>query len=135
MRPLAFACLVAIVVFGACAESGPTDADYLEGREVYGTCAACHGGNGQGGAGPALAMVRETFPDCADHVKWVSLGSKRWKDTVGTTYGAASKPIEGVMPEFGESLTADQLKQIALYERVRFGEADLDSEKEACGLD
>lgn len=135
MRPLPVALVVAGLVFAACADAGPTDADYLEGRAVYGSCAACHGGNGQGGAGPALENVRETFPDCADHVRWVTLGSERWKETVSETYGATSKPINGVMPEFGKSLTPDQLRQIALYERVRFGAADLDAEKAECGLD
>jgi mono/diheme cytochrome c family protein len=123
------------LVFGACADAGPTDADYLEGRSVYGTCAACHGGNVQGGAGPSLENVRETFPDCADHVRWVSLGSKRWKETVGPTYGRQANTINGAMPDFGESLTPEQLKQIALYERVRFGDAELETEKGACGLD
>lgn len=133
MRPLIAWLLVSLVV-GACADSGPTDADYLEGRAVYGTCAACHGGDGQGGAGPALTTVRETFPDCSDHVRWVSLGSRQWQDTVGPSYGAQENPIEGVMPAFGDSLTDEQLKQIALYERVRFGGADLENEKSSCGL-
>jgi mono/diheme cytochrome c family protein len=122
------------LLLGACAGSGPTDTDYLEGRSVYGTCAACHGGDGQGGVGPPLAGVRETFPDCTEHIRWVTFGSQRWKDEVGPTYGAQDKPIDAVMPEFGTSLTSDQAKQIALYERVRFGGADLESEKVACGL-
>jgi mono/diheme cytochrome c family protein len=134
LRPLVFAWVLVGLIFGACAESGPTDADYVEGRSVYGTCAACHGRTGEGGAGPSLESVRETFPDCADHVRWVSLGSQRWKDTVGPTYGAQARPINGAMPEFGKSLTPDQLKQIAVYERVRFGGADLETEKASCGV-
>jgi hypothetical protein len=130
----AIAWLLVGLVLGACVDSGPTDADYLEGRSVYGTCAACHGGDGQGGAGPALATVRETFPDCSEHIRWVTLGSQRWKDEIGPTYGTQGKPIDAVMPEFGASLTPEQLRQIALYERVRFGGADLATEKAACGL-
>lgn len=134
MTRRSIAWLLVGLVLGACVESGPTDTDYLEGRSVYGTCAACHGGDGEGGVGPSLLGVRETFPDCDDHVRWVTLGSERWKDEVGPTYGTQAKPIDQVMPEFGTSLTPVQLKQIALYERVRFGEADLESEKAACGL-
>ena len=101
---------------------------------MFGTCAACHGKDGKGGAGPALATVRETFPDCADQQKWITLGSEGWKNEVGDTYGAQGKAITTVMPAFGESLSPEQIKQIALYERVRFGGADLASEKTACGL-
>lgn len=134
MRSVAIVWLLVGLVAGACAGNGPTDADYLEGRSIYSTCATCHGGDGQGGAGPALATVRETFPDCTEHIRWVTLGSQRWKDEIGATYGAQGKPIDAVMPEFGASLTPEQLKQIALYERVRFGGADLETEKAACGL-
>lgn len=101
---------------------------------MYATCGACHGKQGEGGAGPALAGVLETFPDCQDQQRWISLGSARWKEEVGETYGATDKPVAGAMPSFEESLTAEQVRQIALYERVRFGGVDLETEKEACGL-
>lgn len=119
----------------ACTGSGtPADPDYRAGRDVFSTCASCHGKQGEGGVGPALTTVLETFPDCSEHQLWIQLGSERWKAEVGSTYGAANTPVEKVMPEFGTSLTPDQLKQTALYERVRFGGADLATEKEACGL-
>lgn len=117
-----------------CAGAGPSDSDYLEGRDIYATCAACHGKQGEGGAGPALTDVLVTFPDCQEQQRWISLGSARWKEEVGETYGATDKPIAGAMPSFEESLTANQVRQAALYERVRFGGLDLETEKEACGL-
>jgi mono/diheme cytochrome c family protein len=129
---------VSILCLGAalsgCAEASPSDPDYSEGREVYATCAACHGKQGEGGAGPALNDVLITFPDCQDQQRWISLGSAGWKEEVGDTYGATDRPINGAMPRFEESLTSDQIRQAALYERVRFGGVDLETEKEACGL-
>jgi mono/diheme cytochrome c family protein len=118
----------------SCGQAGPSDPDYIEGRTIYRTCAACHGKEGEGGVGPGLAGVLETFPDCADHKQWVALGSAGWKAAVGDTYGATGKPISGAMPNFEASLTPEQIEQAALYERVRFGGADLEVEKGACGL-
>jgi mono/diheme cytochrome c family protein len=92
------------------------------GREVYGrVCSACHGPTGEGGAGPALVGLLETFPACEQHILWVELGSNRWKEEVGPAYGATDKEVTGVMPSFQESLTADEIAQVAAYERVRFG--------------
>lgn len=53
---------------------------------------------------------------------------------MGETYGATDKPVVGAMPSFEESITAEQVRQVALYERVRFGGMELETEKEACGL-
>lgn len=130
---------IAVVVIGilatACVDAGPNDVDYRAGREIFGTCAACHGKQGEGGAGPALTNVLVTFPDCDTHRKWVGLGSARWKEEVGPTYGSANSEIKGAMPAFAASLTPEQIQQVALYERVRFGESDLGTERTACGLD
>lgn len=119
----------------SCVDAGPDDADYLAGRDIFGTCATCHGSQGEGGAGPALTSVLETFPTCDEHQQWVKLGSVRWKEEVGDTYGATDQVVDGAMPSFAESLTPEEIQQIVVYERVRFGEADLASEKAACGLD
>lgn len=105
----------------------------MGGREVYPTCAACHGADGSGGAGPNLANVRETFPDCETHVQWIRLGSEGWKNEVGATYGAQNVPVDRVMPSFG-TLDETTLRRVAMYERVRFGGGDPDSERAACGL-
>lgn len=103
------------------------------GGDLYVSCVACHGKQGEGGVGPPLADVRVTFPDCATHVEWVRLGSVRWKEEVGPTYGSADRRIEGNMPSF-DDLTDVQLRQIAFYERVRFGAAEPEGERTACGL-
>lgn len=103
------------------------------GGEVYATCAACHGKTGGGSVGPALADVLLTFPDCETHIQWIRLGSEAWKAEMGPTYGASDLPIDRVMPSF-ESLGDEALRRIAMYERVRFGGGDLESERSACGL-
>jgi hypothetical protein len=78
--------------------------------------------------------VLTTFPQCADHRRWIALGSEGWRDEVGDTYGATDEPVDGGMPAFGDELSLERIQQAALYERVRFGGADLLSEKAACGL-
>lgn len=103
------------------------------GRAVYPTCGACHGTTGTGGAGPALTDVLATFPDCETHVQWIRLGSERWKAEVGPTYGASDAPVDQVMPSF-DSLDETTIRQVAMYERVRFGGGDPDEQRSACGL-
>ncbi|HSJ36010.1 MAG TPA: cytochrome c [Acidimicrobiia bacterium] len=117
--------LALAVVLAACAGPATADDDPLTvGRDVYGRiCASCHGPTGEGGAGPDLSGVLETFPTCEQHILWVELGSNRWKEEVGPTYGATDKEVSGVMPSFQESLTAEEIAQVAAYERVRFGGA------------
>lgn len=121
-----------IVTVSAC-QSAPSDPDMAGGREVFATCAACHGKSGEGGVGPALAGVLVTFPDCETHMQWIRLGSERWKAEIGETYGTANEPIDKVMPSF-ESLDPLALRQIAMYERVRFGGGEIEAERAACGL-
>jgi mono/diheme cytochrome c family protein len=104
------------------------------GRVVFRTCTSCHGRQGEGGVGPALNDVLVTFPDCATHIRWVELGSEGWRREVGPTYGAQAKPAAGQMPAFG-GLTEPELRQIAYYQRVRFGGAEPDEARRACGLD
>ena len=66
------------------------------GQEVYAgaaACAGCHGGGGGGGVGPAFTggALYTTFPTCADHAKWIQLGSAGWQAEVGPTYGAETQ--------------------------------------------
>lgn len=99
-------------------------------------CSGCHGDNGQGGAGPTFAggAVLATFPSCADHVQWVQLGSTGWQDQVGPEYGAQGKISQGGMPNFGGSLSDEDLRSVITFERVRFGGADLNETLVDCGL-
>ena len=99
-------------------------------------CNGCHGDNGQGGVGPAFAggAVLATFPTCADHVQWVQLGSVGWQAQIGTKYGAQGTLSQGGMPNFGDSLNDEDLRSVIVFERVRFGGADLDQTLADCGL-
>lgn len=101
------------------------------GREIYATCAACHGKAGEGGVGRPLGAVLATFPDCSDHIEWIRLGTEQWKAQHGSTL--VGREIEGVMPAF-DTLSEEELGRIAMYERVRFGGGDLEEQRAACGL-
>jgi mono/diheme cytochrome c family protein len=109
------------------------------GQELYtagAQCVACHGANGQGGTGPALAggAVLVTWPTCDDHIKWITLGSDGWSVAVGSTYGAEAKPVQGGMPSFEAGLSDEELRAVAAFERIRFGGAPADETLIACGL-
>jgi mono/diheme cytochrome c family protein len=132
------AAVLLIAVLSACSEAtappelGP---DLDTGRNVYSTrCAICHGGNGQGGSGPSLAEVLATFGDCADQIEWIGLGSNRYMEEVGPTYGDNDKEITGVMPQFSGALTESEIAQVAAFERQQFGGADEETALADCGL-
>ncbi|MDX1448712.1 MAG: hypothetical protein R3246_06565 [Acidimicrobiia bacterium] len=74
-----------------------------------------------------------TFPDCETHVRWITLGSEGWKAEVGPTYGANDAEIDQVMPGFAQ-LDETAIRQVAMYERVRFGGGDPDTVRQDCGL-
>ncbi len=116
---------------------GGSQTDFVAiGSSVYATCAACHGAAGQGGSGPALSggAVLATFSSCTDHVTWVSLGSAGWTAQFGNTYGDANKPVVGGMQAWGESLSAEEIASVVLYERVAFGGEPLETAINDCGL-
>ena len=130
---------LAAALLAACASGGTAGQalgpDLDAGRQVFGrVCASCHGGNGEGGAGPALASVIETFGDCEDHIRWVTVGSERHKEELGPTFGDAGKEITGIMPSFESVLTATEIAQVAAFERHRFGGADPEVAQTECGL-
>jgi mono/diheme cytochrome c family protein len=121
------------VVLAGCGDADPNP--LAEGIRVYGrVCAACHGDTGQGGIGPALAEVVTDFPSCDDHIEWVTGGSDGWKADRGDTFGATDKPVEGGMPAFGASLSAEEIASVAAYERHRHGGQDLETVLEECGV-
>jgi mono/diheme cytochrome c family protein len=126
------AALLAACGGSAASEPGPIDV----GRDVYGSvCSACHGEVGQGGTGPELGTVAETFPSCNDHLRWVTLGSERWSAEVGDTYGATDKPVVGGMPENGETLTDEEIAAVVVFERVRYGGLELVEAATDCGME
>lgn len=97
------------------------------GAQIYRSagCSACHGGAGEGGAGPALAgeEVEKTFPDPEGHIDWVKSGS------IGTPatpmpYGdpgreGGQRTSRGGMPGFGSRLTQAEIEAVVQYERER----------------
>ncbi len=115
--------LFAGLALAACG-SGSSGGDGLDqGRAVYGSvCSTCHGADGVGGdLAPSLAEVTATFPDCTEHIRWITLGTDGWKTEVGPTYGADAREVTRVMPGFGGSLSPEEIAQVAAFERVRYG--------------
>ena len=125
--------LAAVVFLVAC--GGGEDDPIAEGRRLYlQHCTACHGDFGEGGVGRPLFDVVEVFPSCDDQVTWITLGSENWLEQVGPTYGAGSRVPEGVMPAFAETLTSEQVKVVAAYERADFGGATEAGAFASCGV-
>lgn len=124
-----------LVLLAAC--GGQTSPDPLrQGRSIYAdTCSVCHGSSGQGGVGPALGQVVATWPDCADQVEWIGLGSDGWKARHGDTYGATGKPVKGGMPAQGDSLTVAEQRLVAAFERVSYGGMARDDALAACEVE
>jgi len=119
-----------VLLFTACGGTTsvqPGDADRLVklGGQIFHSegCVNCHGEMGEGVTAPALrgGSVLVTFPACADQLRWVSLGSARWKRDVGPSYGAQSKLVTGGMPGFGSRLDTEQLESVVSFTRVEFG--------------
>jgi len=129
---IAVACAVLLMGCGGGTTSG---SPLAQGRDVYGAqCSACHGSRGEGGTGPSLREVTSTFPSCADHIEWVTLGSDRWKDEHGDTRGATATPVEGGMPSHENILSADEIALVAAFERVTYGGEVEDVTLDACGV-
>jgi mono/diheme cytochrome c family protein len=93
------------------------------GAATYNTCAACHGGQGEGGVGPQLSggKVLQTFPKFADQLYWVMEGTQGFQQQGLTTYGTGvKKPLGGGnMPAWGDALTADKLIGVVRHEREK----------------
>ena len=98
-------------------EAGPL----TTGATVYTSCASCHGATGGGGVGPQLnaGAVVAAFPDPAEQVRWVMLGTAGYKQEGTATYGADQKPVGGlgVMPAQIDGLTAAELLAVVRHER------------------
>lgn len=126
---------VMVVIAVSCGPGSATSESLRAGRGVYGDrCSACHGNRGQGGVGPSLSDVLETWPDCVDQQEWIALGSERWKTEYGPTYGANDVLVTKVMPEHANTLTPDEIAAVAAFERVEYGGGDQATELEGCGV-
>jgi len=111
--------------------------NFSAGAAVYtAACAVCHGANGGGGAGPAMAggAVLAAFPvdACSPQIEWIALGSSDWPDA---TYGANATPVAGGMPGFEGQLSEAEIAQVVLYERVEFGGLDVEAAEAECGFE
>jgi mono/diheme cytochrome c family protein len=103
---LPVAAVISVGVAGACgsadrANGNAPPSELQEGRDIYRSrCASCHGGNGGGGVGPALAggRVVARYPDIADNIAVIRDGS-------------------GSMPSFGGVLTPAEIDAVARYAR------------------
>jgi mono/diheme cytochrome c family protein len=109
------------------------------GQQVYSgaaACAGCHGANGGGGVGPSFigGALYKTFPTCADHAKWIQLGSAGWQAEVGAAYGAEDTISIGGMPGFQGKLTEEELMAVVVFERVVFGGGNTEEVLIDCGL-
>jgi hypothetical protein len=80
-----------------------------------------------------LTEVIQTFPDCADHKLWVTLGSMEWENQFGPVYGATDKEITAIMPSFENVLTEAEIAQVASYERFQFGGLSAPDAVAGCG--
>jgi cytochrome c2 len=128
--------LVVAVIISACGGASGPRSPLDEGRSIYGNvCSACHGSRGDGGTGPSLRDVIATFPSCSDHIEWVTLGSKRWKDVHGDTYGAPGKRVEGGMPSHEASLEPEEIARVVAFERITYGGGTEDEVVADCGVE
>ncbi len=130
------AAVVAVVALVAAGCGSPRSEFAAEGRDLYtaNACSTCHGGRGQGGVGPSLASVTETFPSCSAQIEWVRLGSEGWLQQRGDTYGSTAKSISGGMPGFGGQLSDTELATVVAYERAEFGGVEEAAAQRDCGL-
>lgn len=123
-------------------EQGPTGL-VGEGAEIFSAnCAQCHGAGGAGqNTGPQLSEgeVLLTFPadpdglGLAQQIEWVVKGTN--DIGVGVPYGAPDRPGGGhvggwfsgaPMPGFADTLAAEEILAVVLYERVTHGLSESD---------
>jgi mono/diheme cytochrome c family protein len=105
------------------------DGPLVVGDEVYNGkgCSGCHGATGAG-AGSIPALVGDTaptevFPRPVDQVAWIALGSDGWQQA-GLDTLPNGTAVNGGMPAWADSLTAEELMAVTLHTRATFnGEA------------
>lgn len=107
------------------------------GAEVYGGCASCHGGAGEGGVGYAFSggEVLLTFPHIEDMLRFVYAGTGAYEAAGVQVYGNPDRPggghvtkARGVMPAqgatYGGGLTQYEILAVVCHERYTLGGAD-----------
>ena len=98
----AAAAIVFVIMLFAAGSGGGGSAS--AGAQIFSAnCARCHGVDGGGGLGPALAnVVAEKYPDIEDQIGVVTGG-------------------KGTMPAFGNELTKEQIREVVEYTRTELG--------------
>ena len=111
------------------------------GGEVYGSCASCHGGGGDGGVGYAFTggEVLATFPNIEDQLRFVYFGTSGYNIAGVDIYGSPDREggahvtgEKGPMPAQGEeaggSLHDYEILSVVCHERYALGGADAGGE-------
>lgn len=119
-----------------------------EGELIYGNCASCHGGAGQGGVGYAFTdgEVVQTFPNIEDQLRFVYWGTANYALAGIEVYGNPDREggahITGALPggmpaqgaDAGGALTDYEILGVVCHERYSLGGAseiaDFDAEFE-----
>ncbi|MEA2844144.1 MAG: hypothetical protein QOJ69_1815 [Actinomycetota bacterium] len=114
--------LWAVIYLGAFVEQSAAGGARTGAQIFAASCVTCHGAQGQGGVGPALAggEVTKTFPDAAAQIEFVTKGSSAIK---GQPYGDPARPggqhvaATGGMPAWGSQLTTAEIEAVVQFER------------------
>ncbi len=114
--------LWAIIYMGAFAEQSSAGGERTGAQVFAASCVTCHGAQGQGGVGPALAGGEgvKTFPDAAAQIEFVKTGSSAIK---GQPYGDPGRPggqrvaATGGMPAWSGQLTDAEIEAVVAFER------------------
>jgi mono/diheme cytochrome c family protein len=107
------------------------------GAEVYGGCASCHGGSGEGGVGYAFTggEVLATFPHIEDQLRYVYFGTGEYNLAGVEIYGDPEREggphvtgARGLMPQQGSTVGGDltdyEILSVVCHERYTLGGAD-----------
>ncbi len=100
---VAVAAVVVALALAGCSSGG--EAQPTTGKGIYeANCATCHGVDGQGGVGPALAgVVADKYPNIEDQIAVVTNG-------------------KGRMPSWRGDLTPKEIRKVVEYTRTGLGQ-------------
>lgn len=138
MPVLAFLPIWAVIYAQALSPPPVTTLSQVDlGAQVFANqgCSGCHGASGGGGAGRQLSdgEVVKTFPNIANQLEFVNLGSAGYE---GQVYGNPNRPggthaglSFGRMPTFNGKLTDAELLEVVRHERETLGGESKDNIK------
>jgi mono/diheme cytochrome c family protein len=105
MRSVRVFCVASAIPVAVAGCGGGGEARPTTGKGIYeANCATCHGVDGQGGVGAALAgVVVEKYPNIEEQITLVSEG-------------------RGEMPAWRDELTPKEIRKVVEYTRTRLGQ-------------